>query len=152
MAPRLSRWVAFGAGSGLSPVSPGTVGTLWAWVAFLILDPWLGDGGWSVLLPLAFLLGVWACERTGRDMGVSDHGAMVWDEIVAFWWVLWMVPATAGAQWAAFFLFRAFDILKPPPIRRLERQVPGGWGVMVDDLMAAAYTLLVMALWIRCTG
>lgn len=149
MAPRLSRWIAFGAGSGLSPVSPGTVGTLWAWVMFLLIDPWLSDLGWAVVLPAAFLLGVWACERTGRDLGVSDHGAMVWDEVVAFWCVLWLVPATASAQWAAFLLFRVFDIFKPPPIRQFERRIPGGLGVMVDDLLAAAYTLLVVAVWIR---
>jgi phosphatidylglycerophosphatase A len=152
MRPRLSRWIAFGAGSGLSPVSPGTVGTLWAWVAFLLLDPWLGEVGWAVVLPLAFLIGVWACERTGQDLGVHDHGAMVWDEVVAFWCVLWLVPSGLGMQALAFVLFRVFDIAKPPPIRRLEHQVPGGWGVMVDDLMAAAYTLLVMALWVRCIG
>lgn len=149
MAPRLSRWIAFGAGSGLSPVSPGTVGTLWAWVMFLLIDPWLSDLGWAVVLPAAFLLGVWACERTGRDLGVSDHGAMVWDEVVAFWCVLWLVPATASVQWAAFLLFRVFDIFKPPPIRQFERRIPGGLGVMVDDLLAAAYTLLVVAVWIR---
>lgn len=152
MRPRLSRWIAFGAGSGLSPVSPGTVGTLWAWASFLLLDPVLGDVGWSMLLPVAFLVGVWACERTGQDLGVSDHGAMVWDEIVAFWCVLWLVPATFGMQALAFALFRVFDITKPPPIRRFEHQIPGGWGVMVDDLLAAAYTLLAMALWVRFVG
>lgn len=152
MKPRLSRWVALGAGSGLSPVSPGTVGTLWAWVAFLLLDPLLGEGGWALVLPLAFALGVWACERTGRDLGVPDHGAMVWDEVVAFWLVLWIVPDTAASQWVAFLLFRFFDIVKPVPIRTLERAVKGGLGVMLDDLLAAGYTLLVIALWTRLFG
>ena len=149
MRRRLSRWVAFGAGSGLSPVSPGTFGTLWAWVAFLVLDPLLGDAGWAVVLPAAFALGVWACERTGRDLGVCDHGAMVWDEVVAFWLVLWIVPDTAASQWVAFLLFRFFDIVKPQPIRAVERAVKGGLGVMLDDLLAAGYTLLVIALWTR---
>jgi phosphatidylglycerophosphatase A len=152
MKPRLSRWVALGAGSGLSPVSPGTVGTLWAWVAFLLLDPWLGAAGWAMVLPLAFALGVWACERTGQDLGVPDHGAMVWDEVVAFWLVLWIVPDTAASQWVAFLLFRFFDIVKPVPIRTLERSVRGGLGVMLDDLLAAGYTLLVIALWTRLFG
>ena len=111
--------------------------------------PWLSASGWAGVSPAACVLGVWACERTGRDLGVSDHGAMVWDEVVAFWCVLWLVPATASVQWAAFLLFRVFDIFKPPPIRQFERRIPGGLGVMVDDLLAAAYTLLVVAVWIR---
>ncbi|MEY4863952.1 MAG: Phosphatidylglycerophosphatase [Pseudomonadota bacterium] len=149
MKPRLSRWIALGAGSGLSPVSPGTVGTLWAWVTFLLLNPVIGAAGWALVLPLAFVLGVWACERTGRDLGVSDHGAMVWDEVVAFWLVLWIVPDSAASQWSAFLLFRFFDIVKPVPIRTLERAIKGGFGVMLDDLLAAGYTLLVIAVWAR---
>lgn len=152
MKGRLSRWIALGAGSGLSPVSPGTVGTLWAWIAFLLLDPLLGDAGWAVVLPLAFALGVWACERTGRDLGVPDHGAMVWDEVVAFWLILWIVPDTSASHWVAFLLFRFFDIVKPPPIRRIEQAIKGGLGVMVDDILAAGYTLFVIALWTRWFG
>lgn len=152
MRPRLSRWVAFGFGSGLSPVAPGTVGTLWAWAAFVILDPWLGDAGWWALIVAGFVLGCWACGRAGRDLGVSDHSGMVWDEVIAFWAVLLLVPSGFAAQLAAFFVFRAFDVVKPPPIRHLDRSVHGGFGVMLDDAVAAFYTVLVFALWISVFG
>jgi phosphatidylglycerophosphatase A len=152
MRPRLSRWIAFGFGSGLSPVAPGTVGTLWAWAAFLAIDPFLWDAAWWVVLVAAFALGVWACGRTGRDLGVSDHSAMVWDEVVAFWAVLLLVPAGFVSQMVAFVLFRAFDVIKPPPIRHVDRTVKGGVGAMLDDLLAAFYTVLVVALWVAVFG
>jgi len=147
MRRRLSRLLAFGFGAGLSPVAPGTVGTLWAWAAWLVMQLWLPESVLLMMLPFAFLAGVWACGRTAQDMGVADHGAMVWDEVVAFWMVLAMAPAGFGAQFAAFVLFRFFDIVKPPPIRHFDATVPGGFGVMFDDLLAAFYTLLVLALW-----
>ncbi len=147
MLPRLSRWIALGFGSGLAPVAPGTFGTLFAWAAFQVLDPVLSDGLWWVVLALGFALGCWACERTGRDLGVPDHSGMVWDEVIAFWLVLLVVPATFASQLAAFFVFRFFDVVKPPPIRLIDRSVKGGFGVMADDLVAALYTLLVVALW-----
>ena len=97
------------------------------------------------LLALLFVLGVWACGRTGRQLGAADHGSMVWDEIVAFLLVLALLPREPDWQAAAFVLFRAFDIAKPPPIGWLERRFHGGFGVMIDDLAAAGYTLLVLA-------
>ncbi len=138
--------VALGFGAGLSPFAPGTAGTLLAWAA-----------GWGIALALHpavalalvaafFALGVWACKLTGEHLGVHDHGAMVWDEVVAFLLVLVVVPASLAWQAAAFVLFRFFDIVKPPPIRWLERRYVGGFGVMLDDLLAAGYTLLVLAL------
>jgi phosphatidylglycerophosphatase A len=133
--------IALGFGAGLSPYAPGTVGTLVAWPLGWTLPPALLA---AAIAPL-FLLGIWACSVTGRDLGVGDHRAMVWDEIVAFLLVLAIVPRTLGWQLAAFVLFRAFDIAKPPPIRALERRYHGGFGVMIDDLLAAAYTLLVLA-------
>jgi phosphatidylglycerophosphatase A len=152
MRPRLSRWIAFGFGSGLSPVAPGTVGTLWAWAAFALLDPWVGDAGWWALIVGGFVLGCWACGRAGRDLGVADHSGMVWDEVIAFWAVLLLVPSSFAAQLAAFFVFRAFDVVKPPPIRQLDRSVHGGFGVMLDDAVAAFYTVLAFALWIGVFG
>jgi phosphatidylglycerophosphatase A len=138
--------IALGFGAGLSPYAPGTVGTLVAWplgwYAGAVMSPALLA---AAIAPL-FALGVWACALTGRDLGVADHRAMVWDEIVAFLLVLAIVPRTLAWQLAAFVLFRFFDIAKPPPIRALERRYHGGFGVMVDDLLAAGYTLLVLAL------
>lgn len=152
MRPRLSRWIALGFGSGLSPVAPGTVATLAAWVAFVLIDPLLPDAAWAVLIAVGFAVGCWACERTGRDLGVADHGSLVWDEIVAFWAVLLLVPATFVSQLAAFFLFRLLDVLKPPPIRQVDRTVRGGFGVMLDDAVAAFLTVLAFALWIAVFG
>ena len=94
---------------------------------------------------LFFLVGVWACGVTGRDLGVADHGAMVWDEVAAFVLVLAIVPRELAWQAAAFVAFRVFDIAKPPPIRYFERRYRGGFGVMFDDLLAAGYALLVLA-------
>jgi phosphatidylglycerophosphatase A len=137
--------VAFGFGAGLAPFAPGTFGTL---VAFPIW--WLigADQSPAVLLATIvalFILGVWACGATGRRLGSADHSAMVWDEIVAFLVVLAMVPETLGWQLSAFVLFRFFDIAKPAPIRYLERRYRNGFGVMFDDLIAAGYTVLALA-------
>ena len=138
--------IALGFGAGLSPFAPGTVGTLVAWplgwYASSVMPPALLA---AAMAPL-FALGIWACALTGRHLGVADHRAMVWDEIVAFLLVLAIVPRTFAWQLAAFVLFRFFDIAKPPPIRALERRFHGGFGVMFDDLIAAGYTLLLLAL------
>jgi phosphatidylglycerophosphatase A len=147
MRPRLSRWLAFGFGSGLSPVAPGTVGTLFGWASFVLLDAWLSTAAMWWLILVAFAVGVWACSRAGQDMGVVYRGAIVWDEVVAFWMVLMLVPSTIESQVAAFFVFRAFDVVKPPPIRHFDRTLKNGFGVMFDDVLAAFYTLLVFAAW-----
>jgi phosphatidylglycerophosphatase A len=141
-----AHFVALGFGAGLSPRAPGTAGTL------LALALWWVFGGTDdplqlfALLALLFGAGVWACGVTGRHLGVADHGAMCWDEVVAFLLVLALVPEHPWWQVAAFVLFRAFDILKPPPIRQMEMRFKGGFGVMFDDLLAAGYTLLVLAI------
>lgn len=140
-----AHFIALGFGAGLARFAPGTAGTL---VAFPLW--WLIGGSYDpfVLLALVtalFAAGVWACELTGRHLGVSDHGAMCWDEIVAFLLVLAIVPEDPWWQAAAFFVFRAFDVVKPPPIRDLELRLKGGFGVMFDDILAAAYTLFTLA-------
>jgi phosphatidylglycerophosphatase A len=159
MKSRASRWIALGFGAGLAPLMPGTVGTLWAWVLFLMLDAGirsLNPSGiafnliWLVIIVASFILGTWACSKTGRDLGVADHGAIVWDEFVAFWLVLWVLDASQtgfSTQLGAFFVFRFFDMVKPPPIRYFDRRFKSGAGVMFDDILAAAYTLLVFAWW-----
>ena len=149
MKPRLSRWIALGFGSGLSSTAPGTVGTVFAWVSFVLLHALVGDAGLLAACVLGLGVGVWAVGRTGRDLGVIDHGAIVWDEVVAFWLVLLLVPATFVSQLVAFLLFRVFDIVKPPPIRQVDRLWKTPFGVMADDLLAAAYTVLVVAFWQR---
>jgi phosphatidylglycerophosphatase A len=145
MRPRAARWVALGFGSGLAPVAPGTVGTLWAWVVWLAALQPLGPTAQAVAIVLGLAIGPWACRRTAEDLGVKDHGAIVWDEIVAFWIVLAVLPASPVWQFAGFALFRLLDATKPPPIGWLDRRVGGGLGVMFDDLAAAFATLLILA-------
>ena len=144
--------LAQGFGSGLSPIMPGTAGTLFGWVSFVALsNAWPAAFTllhWAWIIVAGFAIGVWACGRTGRAMGVSDHGSMVWDEIIAFWLVLlFVMPAGFSTQLWAFVLFRFFDMVKPQPIRYFDKHVKGGFGVMWDDIVAAFYTLLLLALW-----
>jgi phosphatidylglycerophosphatase A len=145
--------IALGFGSGLPRFAPGTFGTLFGWASFVWLAPLWSTGAWLALLVAAFAIGCWACQRTGRDLGAADHGAMVWDEIVAIWLVLLFTPWGLLWQAAAFGVFRFFDIVKPRPIRRFEQRFKsGGWagfGVMGDDLIAAFYSLVTMAVAVR---
>ena len=143
-----AHFIALGFGAGLSPFAPGTAGTLLAFPLWWLFGGGATDEPLLLLAVLAFLfgVGVWACGVTGRHLGVSDHGAMCWDEVVAFLLILALTPDDPWWQAAAFFLFRAFDVVKPPPIRQLEMRIKGGFGVMFDDILAAGYTLLVLAI------
>jgi phosphatidylglycerophosphatase A len=137
-------FLAFGFGSGLSPLAPGTMGTLVA-VPFAIalksLDPlWYG-----AILLLAFVLGVVLCGRVSKYLGVHDHGAIVWDEIVGYWLAVALLPNQWQWFLAAFALFRFFDILKPWPIHQLDKKISGGFGIMIDDVVAGLYTLALLA-------
>lgn len=143
------RFLMFGMGSGLVRPGPGTWGTLLAWLLWWAGAKAAPDWAIGLFLALAFGYGCWASHRVGRELGVSDHGGMVWDEMVAFWLVLWLSPATLTAQAAAFALFRVFDIIKPSPIRELDARFKNGFGVMLDDLLAAGYALMVMAIGVR---
>jgi phosphatidylglycerophosphatase A len=156
-----AHFIALGAGSGLSPWAPGTVGTLWAWVSFWALQGLWGvgpaaDAKWIWLIGLGLLVGWWACTHTARSLRVADPGAVVWDEILAFWLVLWLLTPTGfGGQLLAFALFRYFDAAKPGPVGwadRLFKRKPGqgigwaqGFGILFDDVVAALCTLLVLA-------
>ena len=137
--------IALGFGSGLSPVAPGTAGTLLGWALGAVLIESVPSHALLAAVALLFVLGVWACGLTGRHLGVADHGGMVWDEIVAFLLILAVLPRGLAWQAAGFVAFRFFDILKPPPIRWVERRCHGGFGVMADDILAAGYALLVLA-------
>lgn len=145
--------IALGFGSGLSPVAPGTAGTLWAWAAWLALQAWLEPAAIGWVIAASLPIGWWACTVAARNMRVLDPGNIVWDEVVAFWIVLWLVtPAGFGAQLAAFLLFRFFDAVKPGPVAWADDLFHGfgwrgGFGILFDDLVAAGCTLLVIALW-----
>lgn len=160
MSRHPARWIALGFGSGLSPRAPGTVGTLWAWAMFLLLSHWWSAGSWAGAITVAAAVGWWACTRTAQHLAVADPGAIVWDEVVAFWIVLWLLmPAPWWLQVAAFGLFRCFDAVKPGPVGWADRHFklqPGesigwrqGFGILFDDVVAAACTLLVIALAVR---
>jgi phosphatidylglycerophosphatase A len=144
-----AHFIAFGFGSGLMRPAPGTAGTLAALPIYWALAPRLTDLQFLGVIVALFVIGIWACGRTGRALGVPDHGGMVIDEIVAYLLVLFMIPREFLWQASGFVLFRAFDIVKPMPIRHFDRTVKGGFGVMLDDLLAAFYTLLVLAVWRR---
>ena len=153
-----ARWIALGFGSGLSPKAPGTVGTLWAWAVFWVISPWMSELAWGLLIGLGTLVGRWACTRTARDMNTPDPGSIVWDEVLAFWLILWLIaPVGWLGQLIAFGLFRFFDAAKPGPVGwadrlfKSERGADIGWkqglGILVDDFVAAGCTLVVIALY-----
>jgi phosphatidylglycerophosphatase A len=143
-----AHFVALGFGSGLAPRAPGTFGTLAALPLFwLLLQTGLGLPALLAVIAAGFALGIWACAVTGKDLGVSDHGGIVWDEIIAMWLVLAFTPANWLGWLAAFGLFRFFDILKPWPIRFFDQRLKSGFGVMFDDLLAALYALLLIKGW-----
>lgn len=139
-----AHFLAFGLGSGLVPKAPGTAGSLAAIPLYLLL-------AWAVPMPwllgavaVAFLAGIWFCDVAGKALGVADHGGIVWDEIVAMWLILAFTPVSWEWYVAAFLLFRLFDVWKPFPIRAIDERTTGGFGVMLDDVLAAGYALVVL--------
>jgi len=136
-------FLAFGFGSGLAPKAPGTFGTLAAVPLYLLLTQ-LPLPYYLLVVVLAFGLGIWICERTSQDLGVHDHGGIVWDEFVGFW--LTMVAAPSGWEWvlAGFLLFRFFDVLKPFPIGWLDKRIHGGLGIMLDDAVAGTFAWFIL--------
>ena len=149
LSPRLLRhpldFLALGFGSGLMPKGPGTAGTLVAIPVYLLLLP-LSVTVYVALVTVLFIIGIPICEHTARRMGVHDHPGIVWDEIVGY--MVTMTFAPPGWLWvvAGFVLFRVFDIAKPWPIRLLDRKVGGGFGIMVDDLLAGIFAAAVLQL------
>ncbi len=138
--------LAFGFGTGLAPLAPGTVGSLPGVLLF-----WLTlDFGLYVQLGVAAALivaGIWICGESARRIGVHDHGGIVWDEIAGMYVTLLAAPVSVAGFALAFGLFRLFDIVKPWPIRDLDHRLGGGAGIMLDDLVAALYALILLGLW-----
>lgn len=160
-----SRILAFGFGSGLAPVAPGTVGTLWAWAVFLVAQYYLSSAAILWLIAGGVLLGCWVCGQASEELGKKDFGGIVWDEIIAFWLVLVLVmPTNIALQILAFALFRFFDAVKPGPIGMIDRHFKKvsdsnqsspssfgeilwrGFGIIADDLAAAFVTVLLVVL------
>ena len=148
-----AHFMALGFGAGLAPKAPGTVGTLWAWLAYLVLQQWLTPSQIGWLIVASTVVGWWACTVTARALRVADPGAIVWDEVVGFWLVLWLaMPMDFWGQFTAFLLFRFFDAVKFGPVAWADEHFKGfgwrgGWGILFDDFVAAFCTLLVIAAW-----
>ena len=143
--------MALGFGSGLAPVAPGTFGTLAAVPFYFLLAQtplWM----YIVIVISAFGIGVYCCQVTADHLGVHDHPAIVWDEMVGYW--LTMAAAPPGWQWPVigFVLFRFFDIIKPWPIGWIDSRVHGGLGIMLDDILAAVYAWLCLQLIVLVTA
>jgi len=143
-------FIALGAGTGLSPKAPGTVGTL-VGIPLLLLMP-QSLPAYLLIVAIAFALGVYVCGECARDIGVHDHGGIVWDEVVGYLITMIMLPRTLGWIVAGFLVFRFFDILKPWPIRVVDQRVHGGLGIMADDVLAAVFALVVLQLAWRVVG
>ena len=136
--------LAFGFGSGLSPFAPGTMGTVVA-VPFIFALKSLGAPVFWITMLLLFLLGIQLCSHVSRKLGMHDHGGIVWDEMVGYWLSVAFVPLQWHWLLAGFVLFRFFDIYKPWPIRQIDQKVSGGFGIMIDDIVAALFTIIVLA-------
>lgn len=137
--------LAFGFGSGLSPKAPGTMGTLAAIPLYLLMSS-LPLIAYAAMLIVTFTVGVYLCDKTSRDLGVHDHPGIVWDEFVGYW--ITMFAAPAGWLWVVigFLWFRLFDVLKPWPINWLDEKVEGGFGIMIDDVLAGVMALICVQL------
>jgi phosphatidylglycerophosphatase A len=144
-----AHFFALGFGSGLAPKAPGTFGTLVGLPLFWLITDFSLTTQLAYIFAL-FIFGIYVCDKTGKDLGVADHGGIVWDEIVAMMLVLAFTPANWFWWLLAFLLFRLFDIWKPFPIRQFDAKLKNGFGVMFDDLLAAIYAIisLKIILWI----
>jgi len=135
--------LAFGFGAGLSPKAPGTMGTVVAVFIYLVL-PNMPPIIYAGLILLSFVFGIWICGKTAEDLGVHDHGGIVWDEFVGYWITMFMAPS--GLFWVllGFVLFRLLDIFKPWPIKWADKELAGGLGIMLDDVLAGIMAALCM--------
>lgn len=136
-------WLAFGFGSGLLPIAPGTWGSALALVLFVLVPP-IDPAWFAGAMVFTFLAGVWACGESARRIGLKDPSGVVFDEMVGMWLTLATVPRSAGWIAAAFFCFRIMDVWKPWPIREVDHRTPGGLGIMLDDVLAAAYAAVIL--------
>ncbi|AMP90553.1 TPA: phosphatidylglycerophosphatase A [Legionella pneumophila] len=141
-------FIAFGFGSGLMSIAPGTWGTLAAIPLYLLMI----NAHWSIYLlwtALAFALGVWVSDRVTEDLGVHDYKGIVWDEVVGYLLTMFLAPKGISWMLIGFILFRIFDIWKPQPIRMIDQRVHGGLGIMLDDVLAAipAWCIMQILVW-----
>ena len=140
---RVAHFIAFGFGAGAGPLAPGTFGTLMGIPIYLALSS-LAPGWYLSAVAILFVIGVGICGVTENDLGAHDHGGIVWDEIVGFQLAMFLAPPAWAWIILGFLLFRLFDIWKPFPIRALEDRIRGGLGIMLDDILAGVYALVVL--------
>ncbi|WP_163930175.1 phosphatidylglycerophosphatase A [Paraferrimonas sp. SM1919] len=136
-------FLALGFGSGLAPKAPGTFGTIAA-LPVIYLASLLPANGYLIATIVAAIIGIYICGKAASDMGEHDHGAIVWDEIAGYMVAMLWLPLTWQNLLAAFVLFRIFDIIKPWPISLLDKHVHGGFGIMIDDIIAGIFALLCL--------
>ena len=136
-------FLAFGFGSGLAGFAPGTWGTMMAIPLYLLLLK-LPSIAYLGVCILAFVYGCWVCGKVAKELGVHDYKGIVWDEVLGYWLTMFMIPVSLKAVVLGFVLFRIFDIIKPPPIRWVDRHVHGGVGIMLDDVLAAVPAWLIL--------
>lgn len=143
------QFLAFGFGSGLSPKAPGTAGTLVAIPLYLLISEW-SLPLYSAFVLVTAVLGIWICDAASRQLGVHDHPGIVWDEFVGYWITMWAIPVDWVWIIAGFLVFRVYDIAKPWPVGQLDKKVSGGFGIMIDDIVAGlmACGTLHLALWL----
>ena len=144
-------FLAFGFGSGLAPFAPGTFGTLAAIGPYLLIAQ-LSHLWYAAILLLTFLLGIYLCDQASKNLGVHDHGGIVWDEFVGLWITLFMIPMTWYWLLLGFVLFRFFDIVKPFPIKWLDKKVKGGFGIMIDDVIAGVFAWAILTMSVKFFG
>ena len=147
----IAKWISLGFGSGKAPVAPGTFGTLAAIPIYLLVVQF----SLTIYLTLTFfflLLGIWASGKYSEHLGVHDHGSIVWDEVVGFLITMAFVPLDWLWVMLGFILFRLFDIWKPWPIRLLDKHVHGGFGIMIDDVLAGIYAAVILILVVNFVG
>lgn len=137
-------FLAFGLGSGAAPKAPGTFGTLAAVIPFYFILQHLTNQQYLFMLIITSIVGIYLCHKTAKDLGVHDHSGIVWDEFVGYWITMWLAPTGWLYIVLGFALFRLFDILKPWPISWLDKNVGGGFGIMVDDILAGVMSLVIL--------
>lgn len=141
-------FLALGFGAGLAPKAPGTFGTLVAIPVFLLAQ-FLSWPLYLILLVVGFVVGVYLCDVTAKNLGVDDHPGIVWDEIIGFLVCMFGLPVTWQWILAGFVAFRFFDILKPWPISYLDKNFSGGFGIMIDDLLAGIFAAVLLQVFYR---
>ena len=145
------QFLAFGFGSGLAPKAPGTFGTLAAVPIYWFIADW-SLLEYSALILVTAVLGIWICGAASRQLNVHDHPGIVWDEFVGYWITMWAVPVDWVWILAGFVVFRVFDIAKPWPINVLDKKVAGGFGIMIDDILAGVMACITLHIALALIG